>query len=326
VVNGYFEVFYSDEHALALGVRQVNVITTGGTTPSNYPVNALTANPGCVLSQLNVGSTCTTGDQAGVDVSNRPMYPALFVTDITSNHQSQICDWQWGGTAHAPNAVFGTWKAFTRTVNYTAGATPTVSVAADADPATNGWNLGAGADSVPSGLQSEGYGAEIRWNLSALNLIPGHSYRFYVMVHDGDQNKAGGDAGQAAYNYVYNPPAPPAAVQPASVSGTVTNTSFHIGFAGVTITLTGTDFNNNAVTQTTTTASDGTYSFANLVAGTYSLTATIPSTYVDSGDMIGTVNGVHRGTRTIPAEIDAINLNGGDIGINYNFGFQQILA
>jgi hypothetical protein len=58
--------------------------------------------------------------------------------------------------------------------------------------------------------QNEGYGAEIRWDISSLNLIPGHSYRVYFMVHDGDQNKTGGDSGQAcgytnvyAYAYVY---------------------------------------------------------------------------------------------------------------------------
>jgi hypothetical protein len=27
--------------------------------------------------------------------------------------------------------------------------------------------------------------------------MSGHTYRLYFMVHDGDQNKAGGDSGQA---------------------------------------------------------------------------------------------------------------------------------
>src|SRR5882762_7441595 len=41
-----------------------------------------------------------------------------------------------------------------------------------------------------------GYGAEVRWEVSQLGLLAGHTYRMYFMVHDGDQNKAGGDAGQ----------------------------------------------------------------------------------------------------------------------------------
>jgi len=38
----------------------------------------------------------------------------------------------------------------------------------------------------------------VRWNLV---LIPGRSYRIQVLVHDGDQNKAGGDSGEACVNF-----------------------------------------------------------------------------------------------------------------------------
>jgi len=50
---------------------------------------------------------------------------------------------------------------------------------------------------VPTGLSLEGYGAEVRWDVNTLSLISGHQYRLYFMVHDGDQNKTGGDVGQA---------------------------------------------------------------------------------------------------------------------------------
>jgi len=52
-------------------------------------------------------------------------------------------------------------------------------------------------------LVNQGYGAEVRWDLSTLNLVPGHQYRLYFMVHDGDQNKTGGDVGHdcAIFNY-----------------------------------------------------------------------------------------------------------------------------
>src|SRR5207302_9185862 len=127
------------------------------------------------------------------------------------------------------SAVFGTWKSFTKTVDYTT-ATPTVTVNTGLDPAKNGWNLGAGADLAPAGLTNEGYGAEVRWNLNDLYaqgiLQAGHNYRFYVMVHDGDQNKSGGDAGQAAFNYFY--PGPPVTMT-ASLAGYVTTTDYGNG-------------------------------------------------------------------------------------------------
>jgi hypothetical protein len=68
-------------------------------------------------------------------------------------------------------------------------------VTPDADPAKNDWDLD-GGDPPPAGLKNEGYGAEAVWNVAELGLIPGHTYRLYFMVHDGDQNKTGGDVGQ----------------------------------------------------------------------------------------------------------------------------------
>ncbi len=53
---------------------------------------------------------------------------------------------------------------------------------------------------------SEGYGADVGWNVSGLTdstgtaLVPGHTYRFQVMTHDGDQNKTGGDVGEFCTN------------------------------------------------------------------------------------------------------------------------------
>jgi hypothetical protein len=74
-----------------------------------------------------------------------------------------------------------------------------VTVTPDADPAKNNWNLGAG-DAPPTGLTNEGYGAEATWSVDALIdagiVIPGRLYRVQFMVHDGDQNKTGGDVGE----------------------------------------------------------------------------------------------------------------------------------
>ena len=67
-----------------MGVRQVNVKTASGTTTTNYPIAPPPGSPSSVLNPA-VGSTISSGDQAGGDVSGRPLFPALFVTDITAN-------------------------------------------------------------------------------------------------------------------------------------------------------------------------------------------------------------------------------------------------
>jgi len=204
------KVWYNDEHALVLGVRRVVVKTSGGTTTTDYPVSPLSANPGSVSSP-QVGTTAEDGDQAGTDTAScsgspdlcdRPMWPALFITDITSDPNSTAGDWQAGGTPIAPHAVFGTWKGAVKTVDKTKSPA-TSTVTPDADPAKNSWDLGAG-DPPPAGLKDEGYGAEVRWNVDDLvaagQMIKGRSYRLQFMVHDGDQNQTGGDAGENCVN------------------------------------------------------------------------------------------------------------------------------
>src|SRR6185369_8285620 len=195
--SGTIKLWYSDEHALTLGVRRVIVKSSGGATTTDYPVTPSPTSPTCV-DHPQVGTQIATGDQSGNDVAaggGRPLWPALFITDLTVNGaDSRIGDWQQGGTGVAPHRVCGTWKAAVRTVDKT--RTPNVvTVTPDADPAKNGWDLD-GGDAPPSGVKNEGYGAEAVWNVAELGLIPGHTYRLYFMVHDGDQNKTGGDVGQ----------------------------------------------------------------------------------------------------------------------------------
>jgi hypothetical protein len=188
-------LFYNDEHALTLGVRSVTVTTASGDTTTDYPVTPLVNNPDHA-SYPQTGTNAVSGDQSGLDPSGRPMWPALFITDTTGNPNNRSGDWQQCGTPYNPNAIFGTWKAAARTVDTT--VTPNdVSITPDADPAKNNWDLG-GGDAVPTGLKNEGFGAEARWDLV---LIPGHSYRIQVMVHDGDQNKVGGDSGEACVDF-----------------------------------------------------------------------------------------------------------------------------
>ena len=189
--SGVVRLFYNDEHALTLGVLSVVVKTASGAMTTDYPVSALPADPGSVISP-QTGSNVLAGEQSGLDPSLRPMWPSLFITDVSVDHSSRAGDWQQGGRPSGPNAVYGTWKAALRTVDETVSPS-TVSITPDADPSKNDWNLG-GPDTAPQGLSNEGYGAEVVWNVP---FTAGHSYRVQVLVHDGDQNKAGGDSGEA---------------------------------------------------------------------------------------------------------------------------------
>src|SRR5438093_12902119 len=120
-------VFYNDEHALTLGVRRVLVKTSAGTSMTDYPLSPLTSSPDGVLDP-QVGTMALDGDQAGTDTSScagvpdlcdRPLFPALFITDIPDDPSSRAGDWQSGGTPIAPNAVCGTGKGAARAVDAT---------------------------------------------------------------------------------------------------------------------------------------------------------------------------------------------------------------
>ena len=108
----------------------------------------------------------------------------------------------------------------------------------------------------------------------------------------------------------------------ASLSGTAYDDMLGTGslassdpvLANITITLTGTDSSGNSVNQTATTSTSGTYTFSSLVAGTYTLTATLP-TYLSTGSATagnegGTPSGESIGSITLPA---------GAAGTGYNF-------
>lgn len=90
------------------------------------------------------------------------------------------------------------------------------------------------------------------------------------------------------------------------------------GIAGVTITLTGTDVQNNAVNQSTTTDANGDYLFANLVPGTYTLTQTQPEGFSDGASNVGT--GTTNGGTATNNQIGTITLADGEAGLAFDFG------
>lgn len=97
------------------------------------------------------------------------------------------------------------------------------------------------------------------------------------------------------------------------------------GISGVTITLTGTDIAGNTITRTAVTAADGSYSFAGLLAGDYTITetqppyVTTPGGFYDGLDSIGTIGGVTTGTNPAKNQL-AVTLGTAQNGIEYNFG------
>jgi hypothetical protein len=109
---------------------------------------------------------------------------------------------------------------------------------------------------------------------------------------------------------------------PSSVSGGVYYDKLGLGhwqygdvpLQGVTITLTGTNDLGQAISQTTQTLGDGTYSFGNLRAGTYTLTETQPAGYLQGTNNVGSFGG------TINGDSMSFTVPPGIQGANYNFG------
>ncbi len=89
------------------------------------------------------------------------------------------------------------------------------------------------------------------------------------------------------------------------------------GLSGVTITLTGTEIGGAAVSRTETTAADGTYTFSNVMPGTYSLQQTQPAGVLDGQANVGTgATGATAGTNAI----NTITLGNAPAAADFNFG------
>lgn len=92
------------------------------------------------------------------------------------------------------------------------------------------------------------------------------------------------------------------------------------GIQSVTITLTGTDGAGNPVNRSTTTASDGTYSFADLLSGTYVVTQpTQPAGTINARTFAGSTGGTVTAVTAVPSSISAITLPLATASINNNF-------
>lgn len=93
------------------------------------------------------------------------------------------------------------------------------------------------------------------------------------------------------------------------------------GIGGVSVTLTGTDDDGNPVNLTTTTAADGTYSFPNLLPGTYTVTEpTQPPNTLNGITVPGSRGGTATSPGTTPSAISTITLGINQSSTDNNFG------
>lgn len=111
--------------------------------------------------------------------------------------------------------------------------------------------------------------------------------------------------------------------QPASIGGYVFDIANGAGLANVTIFLTGTDVDGNAVSLNTTTDANGFYQFTAIAPGSYTLTGTTATGYNLALATAGTVNNVTNGNDGT-SQITDINLSSGDLGVEYNF-FESVV-
>ena len=227
-ITGVLHGWYTDEHAMTLGVDSIYVNNKNPTpdafygifnNPSAYAIETMAGHLTGPNPQITAGVTGSPFVKTGrigtssppvglgnaIDPAGRPLRPGLYLTDLTVNGtNSKIGDWQMGNdNPVSPTALYGTWKGAIITIDNT--KTPSVtSLVNRADPAKNHKNVGPGGTNPPASAIDNGYSTDNQWNLATLVsqgiLITGHAYRAQFIVHDGDQNKTGGDVGQACTN------------------------------------------------------------------------------------------------------------------------------
>lgn len=220
LTTGVLHGWYTDEHAMTLGVDSIYVNNKNApdafygvsNRPADYVIALMAGHATSSTTASAVGSPFvkegrigTTSDPVGlgnaVDGAGRPLRPGLYLTDLTVNGTtSKAGDWQMGNDSPVqPTALYGTWKGAIITIDNTKNPSVTTLVP-KADPAKNHKVVGGAGTNPPAAAVDNGYSTDVQWTVGSLGLISGHAYRAQFIVHDGDQNNSGGDVGQACVN------------------------------------------------------------------------------------------------------------------------------
>ncbi len=158
--GGKIKIWYNDENPLTLG---------SGNVSSNNADHVVDPN---------------VGDESARDANNFPYFPALFLSDITTDSTNTSGDAENGGTPHKPTEVWGAWKPLG---NSSFIPTPNnLSLPSGADPFPTESNIKFKEGTYFIKSRETSYGAEIIWEVDKLGLTSGHIYRAQFIVHDGD--------------------------------------------------------------------------------------------------------------------------------------------
>lgn len=221
LTTGVLHGWYTDEHAMTLGVDSVFIKNKNPTpnqgygisnNPADYAIALMAGHATSATTASAVGSPFvkegrigTTSNPVGlgdaVDGALRPLRPGIYLTDLTVNGvNSKVGDWQMGNDSPVqPTALYGTWKGAIVVIDNTHNPAVT-SLTPRSDPPQNHKVVGPGGTAPPANAIDNGYSTDVQWTIASLGLISGHAYRAQFIVHDGDQNKSGGDVGQACVN------------------------------------------------------------------------------------------------------------------------------
>ncbi len=166
--------------------------------------------------------------------------------------------------------------------------------------------LRAGSYTIVQTAQPAGYadGRETAGNVTALPNSKGNDVIAVTLGSDDLPNNNFGELPASLSGYVY-----------VDYSNDGIKDASEPPIAGVAIALSGQDAAGSPVNRTATTASNGFYSFAGLMAGRYEIAETQPADYLDGKDTIGS-----QGGSVANDNLHTIDLGAGVHGVNNNFG------
>jgi hypothetical protein len=200
--QGTITLWAGDESGIVLGVRKINGV--------EFPISLTpdTVDTYIVGDPVKTLFTGATVEQGAVDTAGRPLFPSLFLTDITNvtdvnSLAYRAGDWQNGGTGIPPHFISGTWVYTVKDGSDLLNSPRP----AEKNVVNTIWNLASGGKQPAPGKSYDDdtyFGAEIRWFVAQLTikkadgstgpLEAGHTYRAQFFVRDGDQS--GSDVAQ----------------------------------------------------------------------------------------------------------------------------------